>query len=369
MKNCPFCGSQIEDGDHFCKNCGKEINVTSNGQSDFNEDSQSPEISQENSAKKKLFVALFFIALIILGMGWWSWKSSQEGTELRTDSLATADVSNANDGIEDAKLSKFREKFTIENILALYEQPKSSSAAQKCGFKFVYKDTEREELEGGDYVEYYIIAYGFDIEKGNKRDEMGYDIKAMSNHACCFEYHRGQDDVCTLLFRDKFDFDNFFDSATRSGFTRNGEVYSNGKVRIVRDNNAKGGWFHANLEHDYYENNTDDNSSSGTMSESNKQKAIQYMSELEYIRMQIEDILNQYNRLSSSNSIDPLSFNNFKLDAFQKIENLNKQAGSIFDNLISLARETGGDVNSLQQQKKAFLGDANRIKYAIYNGE
>ena len=136
MKNCPFCGSQIEDGDHFCKNCGKEINVTSNEQSDFNEDSQSPEISQENSAKKKLFVALFFIALIILGMGWWSWKSSQEDS-INGDSNANTEVVNSSS--KDVTVTK---EVIIKRLEEIFDNVVKGKA-QDCDERYFSSDFRR----------------------------------------------------------------------------------------------------------------------------------------------------------------------------------------------------------------------------------
>ena len=136
MKNCPFCGCQIEDGDHFCKNCGKEVNGTRNDQPVINEESQSPEVFQESSSKNKLLIVLFFIALIILGMGWWSWMSSQEDS-INGDSNANTEV--VNNSSKDATVTK---EVIIKRLEEIFDNVVKGKA-QDCDERYFSSDFKR----------------------------------------------------------------------------------------------------------------------------------------------------------------------------------------------------------------------------------
>lgn len=253
-------------------------------------------------------------------------------------------------------LSQFREKFTIENVLNLVANPQSKSAAQKCGLEFIYKDTEREELEEGDYIEYYDIVYGYDVEKGSKNEDMGYHMNAISEHACYYNYVKGQDDDYCFYFKSKSDADYLIDIAKDNG------KYKFNSPELVD------GWYKIYYHYDTYSHeSTDDNSSSGTMSESNKQKTLEYMSELQQIANEIDNVYNQYVRLVSSGNLDPMAHGNLEIKATQNISKLRSQAESIWDKLIALARETGGDVRALQEEKKKYLGDAYKMQMSLHS--
>ena len=212
---CPHCGASVNEGDIFCSECGKNINEVSVEQSEEQESPKTPDVSESNTSKKILTIIVAVFVLAILGGGWWSYKSSKEEVA-NTDSLLMANLGEVED-VEDVKLTKFRKSFTIKNVLNLVANPESKSAAQKCGLEFIYKDTQREELDESDYVDYYDIVYGYDVEKGNKNEGMGYIIKATSEHSCYFRYVRGQDDGYYLYFKDKADVDYLIDIAKDNG--------------------------------------------------------------------------------------------------------------------------------------------------------
>ena len=108
------------------------------------------------------------------------------------------------------------------------------------------------------------------------------------------------------------------------------------------------------------------NSNNG-MSESNKQKTLEYMSELQQIANEIDNVYNQYVRLVSSGNLDPMAHGNLEIRATQNISKLRSQAESIWNKLIALARETGGDVRALQEEKKKYLGDAYKMQLSLHS--
>lgn len=142
------------------------------------------------------------------------------------------------------ELSQFREKFTIENVLNLVANPQSKSAAQKCGLEFIYKDSLKEEgYEEGQYFTYYQYAYGYDINKGKKKDNyMGYDLKSVSEHACYFIYSEGQDTDYRFYFKSKADADYLIDVAKENGFKKGEYDYGNGKYEM-RSPESEDGWY------------------------------------------------------------------------------------------------------------------------------
>lgn len=271
------------------------------------------------------------------------------------------------------KLSQFREKFTIENVLNLVANPQSKSAAQKCGLEFIYKDSLKEEgYEEGQYFTYYQYAYGYDINKGKRNDNyMGYDLKSVSEHACYFIYSEGQDTDYRLFFKSKADADYFFDIAKKNGFKKGNYDYSNGKYEM-RSPEADNGWYRIYVmpslsSYDVSEENDEINNSNNGLSESNKQKTLEYMSELQQIANEIDNVYNQYVRLVSSGNLDPMAHGNLEIKATQNISKLRSQAESIWNKLIALARETGGDVRALQEEKKKYLGDAYKMQLSLHS--
>lgn len=108
------------------------------------------------------------------------------------------------------------------------------------------------------------------------------------------------------------------------------------------------------------------NSDNG-MSESNKQKTLEYMSELQQIANEIDNIYNTYVGMVSSGNLDPMTHGNLEIKATQNMEKLRSQAESIWNKLIALARETGGDVRALQEEKKKYLGDAYRMQMSLHS--
>ena len=75
------------------------------------------------------------------------------------------------------------------------------------------------------------------------------------------------------------------------------------------------------------------------------------MSDLQEITMEIDDVYYQYVRLVSSGNLDPMAHGDMEIKATQSKDKLRSKAESIWNKLIALARDNGGDVNSLKQQK------------------
>lgn len=237
---CPHCGASVNDGDVFCANCGKKIIEKSVEQLEEQESPQIPNVSESNTSKKILPIIVGVIVFAILDAGWWSYKSSKEKANVNLDSLFTANLDEVKDNVEDVKFAEFREAFTIGNIQNLLGNPKNKSLAQKCGLDFLY-----EEEETGGEINCFEVVYGYDVEKGNKKEDSGYDINASSQHAVFLKYRESSGIGWTVCFKSKDDVNYFINEAKKHGFSKTEYYYTNGNWAMtfneILENN---GWFY-----------------------------------------------------------------------------------------------------------------------------
>ena len=268
----------------------------------------------------------------------------------------------ANDSVSE-ELKQYRKKLTIKNILSLVENPKNKSIAQKCGLDSILEETDEY---GG-----YWVYYGYDVEKGEKIDN-SYNFKALSEHSTYFQHYNGECIDYLLYFKSKEDADYFLNEAKKQGFKKKDDSYTNGKweMAFTQNDNWSCCQISSPVEYDEYEEYevaTGSSNSNNEMSESNKQKTLEYMRELQQIANEIDNVYNQYVRLVSSGNLDPMAHGNLEIKATQNISKLSRQAESIWDKLIALARETGGDVRALQEEKKKYLGDAYKMQLSLHS--
>jgi len=238
QKKCAHCGSSINDDDVFCVMCGKKLTDEENavvkvGSTTADASIIGDEIQEveESSFKKHLPYILGVIAIIaICGGGWYGYKEysayyekKQAREKFVADSLEkvmqeqiklAAELEKERK--EHEEIANFREKFTINNIINLLKHPEDVSLAQKCGLSLLYKDTIKEEGYGeGHYFFRYNYAYGYEVKKGKKRDSsgVGYEIRALSNHSCYFDYLDWDDVFYIFRFKDESDADYLFEMA------------------------------------------------------------------------------------------------------------------------------------------------------------
>jgi len=294
------------------------------------------------------------LSLILISVGICVISTTGSGCRSRNQNQANDSVVTESASDE---LTQFREKFTIKNILSLLDNPKNKSYAQKCGLEFILED--KDEYGG------YQIIYGYDVEKGEKTDNW-YDINALSEHSTYFRYEYCESVGWMAYFKSKEDADYFINEANKHGFAKKDDCYTNGKwgMSITEDED----WCCCLIyEYEEHEEATDNSNPNNGMSESNKQKTLEYMSELQQIANEIDNVYNQYVRLVSSGNLDPMAHGNLEIKATQNISKLRSQAESIWNNLIALARETGGDVRALQEEKKKYLGDAYKMQLSLHS--
>ena len=247
---CPHCGASVNDGDVFCANCGKKIIEKSVEQLEEQESPQIPNVSESNTSKKILPIIVGVIVFAILGAGWWSYKSSKEKANVNLDSLFTANLDEVKDNVEDVKFTKFREIFTIKNLLDLLNNPEDKSIAQKCGLTFLYKDTYEVEGYQDEIIDAYSIVYGYEVEqdKANDGTNHKYTGKAIGNHSCYFEYSSGRWESRTLYDSNKADADYFMEMLKNHGFTKEGGVFSNQKwVFYLPSESQRKGWYEISI--------------------------------------------------------------------------------------------------------------------------
>lgn len=248
---CPHCGASVNKSDSFCQNCGKKIEDDPSGS--VSEPALSHvEDRKTDKSKRIILFALIAIAVIVVLFfcGRYGYKvysdyiKEKEARELfvkdslekvRQDSIKLAEEKEA-ERLEAEKLAKFREKLTMKNILNLINDPENKSFAQNCGLSFLYKDTDREDTES------YMIVYGYDIEKGDKKEALGYDVKALSGHACYFHNTVSRWGSKGLHFNNKADADYLLEMLKKNGFSENGDWLSNGTWDFALDT-SKDGWY------------------------------------------------------------------------------------------------------------------------------
>ena len=284
---CPHCGASVNEDDSFCQNCGKKIgespeSISESPKSTNNqmgkeltgEDAIQSKISVAEEEKKKKSMHIFFITLITIAVivaliaggkygynAYSDYKKEKEARELfvkdslekvRQDSIKLAAKLEA-ERLEAEKLAKFREKFTIKNILNLLSHPEDKSIAQKCGLAFLYKDTYEVEGYLDEMIKAYSIAYGYEVEKANANDGTmhNYTGKAIGDHSCYFEYSAGRWDFRTLFFSDKADADYFMELLKKHGFNKEGDVFSNQEWTFFPPSKSqRKGWYEIEIRDD-----------------------------------------------------------------------------------------------------------------------
>ena len=237
-KFCSNCGAELKVDARFCTNCGKSV---SNG--------VEPAEDEPKTNKKSLYALLAVLGAIVLVIsGAIYYSDSQERNEARLarekfvkdsleavkqDSLKLAEMKEQEE-LEAQKLTEFRKKMSFENFLGMLNHYDKESYAKKCGLSLLYKDVTEEEF--GESIE---IVYGYDVEKGNKKD-WSYEILSKSNHACFFRYNLDTSTHATLSFKDKEDANILFKKAKDYGLILHGDTYfipnkklPNGKVIIL----------------------------------------------------------------------------------------------------------------------------------------
>ena len=277
---CPHCGASVNDGDVFCQNCGKRIGKSPESVSESTksvnnqlgeelaiEDAIKSETSiaeeeKKNKSKRISLIVLITIVVIValIAGGKYGYKAysdylkEKEARELfvkdslekvRQDSIKLAAEMEAK-RLETEKLAKFREKFTVKNILNMLNHPDDKSIANKCGLTFSYTHTYTIETYGDESIQGKTLVYGIDIENiapNPDPDEFGkFIVKATSNHSCYCAISDNRYAECHICFNNKADADYFIEMLKEQGFTKEADVYTNQSwVFFIPHNNN--GWY------------------------------------------------------------------------------------------------------------------------------
>lgn len=224
-KQCPYCGSIMDEKDVLCDNCGRLV---------VEGIEEAPEPEPKTFKDYLPFLIGVILVAGLIGGALWYWDSSNKRVE--REKVAAAREAFVKDSLEqvrqdslnlvaqkekeelDAKrYEDFKEKFTFKNFLALLGNYEKVSFAKKCGFELIYKEIDvDDEITCEEYV------YGFDIEKGDKK-ESGYEIVAKSNHACYLIYNLDTSTYASMNFKDSADAEYFQSLAKEYGLL----VYDN----------------------------------------------------------------------------------------------------------------------------------------------
>ena len=271
LKFCPKCGAElIESGNRFCKKCGTERKGTEkfcskcgtpfDGFSMTQPTSQSTPSYDEGETStdyKKIIIPIVIglIVLALIGGGWYGYNAYSKYSaakqarekfvadsleQVRKDSIKLAEQKEQ-ERIEAEKVEKFREKMSFENFIGMLNHYENQSYANKCGLNLLYRSDTEEEY--GTSTE---IVYGYDVEKGSKKDYGGYDIVAKSNHACYFMYMLDTSTGAQISFKDSDDADILFKKAKEYGLIIYEDMYyipnkrlPNGKsIRLAEYDNS-----------------------------------------------------------------------------------------------------------------------------------
>ena len=142
--------------------------------------------------KKRLSFICFVVWICIISITVSGCRSRNQNQA--NDSVVTESASD--------ELTQFREKFTIDNILNLCDYPDKISAAEKCGFVYISKDS----IEDIDWGYAYTYIYGYGVDKTQK-EEGKYELTANSDNACYFEHTDVGDIRAILHLKSKEDVD------------------------------------------------------------------------------------------------------------------------------------------------------------------
>lgn len=247
-KKCANCGALVNNGDMFCENCGMNL---ADGSMPTNESSF--DVSEQLTKLKK-FVPYILGILLLIAIGYGSFYGYEAYSAYKTEKTArekfVADSleqvrkksirlaeQKEKERIEAEKLENFRKKFTFSNVLNMLKHPNNTAFAEKCGLSLIYKDSEKEEgYEEGQYFTYYEYAYGYDVEKGSKKDDsMGYTVNATSNHSCYFRFYSVSDVGMIFYFKNESDADYLLKIAEDYGL-----IMCDGNLYIPKRQSFKG---------------------------------------------------------------------------------------------------------------------------------
>ena len=222
MKYCSKCGAEMPQDTKFCTKCGQPFD-----QDVTNESEQKKKHSEHKVNKKSIyavFVVLGIIVLIICGSLFYSeYKEMQEAKmareqfvkdsleQVRQDSLELV-AQKEKERLEAKRYEEFMEKLTFANLVSLLNNFDNVEYAKKCGLSLIYRNATKEEY--GDDIE---VVYGYDIEKGNKKEYGGYELIAKSNHSCYFRYELSTSSGAEIVFKNADDANLLFERAKQYG--------------------------------------------------------------------------------------------------------------------------------------------------------
>ena len=257
MKFCSNCGAELTNGTKFCAKCGKPINQG---------DNEKTQVKRESKINKKVVYAFLavigIILLIAFGTIFYSDYSERRAIKLaheklvadsleaeRQDSIKLAEQKEQ-ERIEAIKIEEFRKKMSFENFLGMLKHYDKESFAQKCGLSLLYRNFEDGGEDGADCLE---IVYGYDVEKGSKKeffDWSSYVINPKSNHACYFIYILDTSTSASLYFQDKEDAEIFFGKAQEYGLINKADTYFIPNKRLPKEQSISSD----ELDNSFYEN-------------------------------------------------------------------------------------------------------------------
>ena len=119
---CPYCGEKIEDGQKFCPNCGKPVQMSGN-QQNSQKQQQPVNVQQEPKKKKKkgsiiLIFVIAIIAIIFIAAAASSGDDSSESTgkKLGTigDDISFSDLDEDNFGDSFKVTGEFWDKVDVK---------------------------------------------------------------------------------------------------------------------------------------------------------------------------------------------------------------------------------------------------------------
>lgn len=186
---CPYCKAEISDDSQFCGNCGKKI----------------PNKVKSSSKLIKMVVACV-VACVLIGGGWYVGSRFFFKNEVfpTFDSfIALVDDCVANDDVNEQK-------------------------AKESGLEKIYSvKKDEEELTSIE------IVCGKDVEKGNSKEYIGYEIVAKSDHAVYFDYYAEASSGAQLFFKDKEDCEAFFKKAMNYGLLIYNDEYAESDTYFI----------------------------------------------------------------------------------------------------------------------------------------
>jgi len=321
--------------------------------------------------KKRLSFICFVVWICIISITVSGCRSRNQNQA--NDSVVTESASD--------ELTQFREKFTIENILNLCDYPDKISAAEKCGFVYISKDS----IEDIDWGYAYTYIYGYGVDKTQK-EEGKYELTANSDNACYFEHTDVGDIRAILHLKSKEDVDYLINQAQKRGFVKKGENYVGKKWGFHKPTESNG-WYEVSFagaesfpdnSSEEYEEATDNSNPNNGMSESNdirvkeyQEKTMRCVGKIQDIMRQINSIYNSY--VSASIRIDDIRKQSLGVNAIADISDLIIKGDDIFKEMIRLANEYGqqGNISTLRAEQEDFKKQgyqmSTNIRRDIYN--